>query len=222
MSSRYALYWSPDPQDGLWHWACRWLGRDPASGQRHPQAQEVAAVTSGPARYGFHATLKPPFFLREGRSPAQLLEAVDAFVAGRVPFSVPPLALTELDGFLALMPTGPSGRLDQLAADCVRLFDPFRAPPAPAELEQRRARGLDETEEAHRRAWGYPYVLDRFRFHLTLTGRLADPGPWQRRLAEDTSPFCVRPFRIDALAVFEEPERGAPFRVLARLPFAGS
>ena len=54
---------------------------------------------------------------------------------------------------------------------------PFARPPGAAELERRRKAGLSAAQEKMLLRWGYPYVLDEFRFHLTLTGRLQPEGP---------------------------------------------
>ena len=32
---------------------------------------------------------------------------------------------------------------------------------------------LSEAQRAHLLRWGYPYVMDEFRFHMSLTGSLA-------------------------------------------------
>lgn len=221
MSARYALYWTPDPASNLWRWACRWLGRDPLLGIEYPCDPALLPVVEEPRRYGFHATLKPPFRMRDDKDPASFMAAVEEFAHAREPFVAPPLELANLNGFLALVLSGPSPRMDRLAADCVRLFDVYRALPDEIELARRRAHGLDAIEEANLRAWGYPYVLDRFRFHLTLTGRLADDRALKMRLEADTAAFCAEPLRIDALTVFEQKEDGTAFRVSARFPFKG-
>jgi hypothetical protein len=195
VSARYALYWCPDPASDLWRWACRWLGRDPLSGVEYAGDPARRPLVEEPQRYGFHATLKPPFRMRPDKDPAGFMAAVEAFAMAREPFVAPPLELAQLGGFLAL--------------------------PDPPELARRRARGLDPIEEANLRAWGYPYVLDRFRFHLTLTGHLADSRQVKAQLAADTAAFCKEPLKVDALAVFEQPAEGEPFRLTARFPFRG-
>jgi putative phosphonate metabolism protein len=222
LSARYALYWCPDPASDLWRWACRWLGRDPVSGAEYQTFDPaMRSLIEAPRRYGFHATLKPPFRIRADKDPASFLAAVEEFATAREPFVAPPLELVEMQGFLALVLSGPSPRMDRLAADCVRSFDVYRELPTDAELAKRRAQGLDPIEEANLRAWGYPYVLDRFRFHLTLTGRPRDPQALKARLQADTAAFCMRPLRVDALAVFRQPEPDAPFQMAARFPFKG-
>jgi hypothetical protein len=65
MTTRYAIYYSPNA-DTLFHrLASEWLGRDAWSGdaQRQPAIADIPALTEEPRRYGFHATLKAPFHL---------------------------------------------------------------------------------------------------------------------------------------------------------------
>ena len=105
----------------------------------------------------------------------------------------------------------------------MREFDRYRAPLS-AEDRARRELGqlLSEPEREHLERWGYPYVLDRFRFHMTLTGPLERAGARTR-----SRPSCRRPWRshlaepvpIDQLALFTQTHRVAPFRVVARFPF---
>ena len=59
-----------------------------------------------------------------------------------------------------------------LAQACVETFEPFRAPLAEEELARRRAVPLSARQEANLERWGYPYVAEDFRFHMTLTARL--------------------------------------------------
>jgi len=137
---RYALYFAPAAHHPLWTAGCRWLGRDPESGASDGGGPHRA----DPRRYGFHATLKPPFALREGLSRAQLLAALSHFVDERAPFAMPALHVATLGDFLALRPieagaAAPGQPLRDLADDCVRLFDEFRRP-ASARLLARTSR----------------------------------------------------------------------------------
>ncbi|MGQ3281168.1 MAG: DUF1045 domain-containing protein, partial [Shinella sp.] len=71
---RYALYFTPSASDPLTLSAQRWLGRNAFTGATLAQlsvqgfdAATLAGLTADPRRYGFHATLKAPFSLAEGR-----------------------------------------------------------------------------------------------------------------------------------------------------------
>jgi hypothetical protein len=93
-------------------------------------------------------------------------------VLARAPVTIPSLEVRRLGGFIAVVPTEPSAALADLAAATVAALDPFRAPPSEAELARRRKARLSDRQEALLMKWGYPYVMEEFRFHLTLTGRL--------------------------------------------------
>lgn len=178
---RYGLYWLPDPGAEPWaRHATDWLGWDAVAGAAcgPPEGLPVlplpwAEITATPRRYGLHATLKPPFHLAEGCREDVLRDACARLAATCAPVTLPRLALTPLGRFLALTAPGDQGALKALAAACVRGVDAFRAPASEAELARRRMAGLSEEEDANLLRWGYPYVMERFRFHVTLTGRLS-------------------------------------------------
>jgi putative phosphonate metabolism protein len=225
--ARYAVYYAPEPDSPLWRFGCRWLGYDPECSIDYPpeplpgfDAAWLAAITAGPRRYGFHATLKPPFALRQGMTPGQLIAAVARFSAARPVVVAPPLGLVVLDRFLALRPAGVCPALDGLAAACVRELDAFRAPAPEAELARRRRAGLTLRQERLLVSWGYPYVMEEFRFHLTLTGRLDEASREQLRLtlAPVVAPLCREPLAITGLALYQQPDRSSPFELLERFP----
>src|SRR5262249_54746601 len=53
---------------------------------------------------------------------------------------------------------------------CVTAFDNFRSPVTPEERRRRLGAGLTNRQIENLDRWGYPYVLEDFRFHMTLTG----------------------------------------------------
>ena len=224
MTARYALYFAPPCTHPLWIAGCAWLGRDPGKGT----TSAGGAHRDDPRRYGFHATLKPPFALRDGTTRTQLTDALTRFVDERAAFAMPRLAVAQLGDFIALRPldhdaTAPGQPLRELADDCVRLFDEFRRPPSPAETARRLAAGLDEQQRGNVDRWGYPHVFDRWRFHMTLTDSLADDRLRAELLADATRHFAdalAEPLRCDGVALFVEDEPGADFRLLRRLDFA--
>ncbi len=226
---RYAIYWTPEANSPLFVWGSHWLGWCADQGIPCPQPRvpglprPIDELTATPRRYGFHATLKPPFRLAEGGSRWSLAEALEDF-AGRTPaFSAPRLELAALDGFLALRPSAAAPKLDALASSCVREFDRFRAPPTREELKRRRAAGLDAVEARHLERWGYPYVMDRFRFHLTLTGSLdaADAERTAQALAPQLAALTASPLTIREIALFGDPGNGHPFCLLERYALTG-
>ena len=224
MTARVALYFAPSCTHPLWIAGCEWLGRDPGQGT----TSEGGPHRADPRRYGFHATLKPPFALRDGTTRTQLTDALSRLVDERVAFDMPRLAVAQLGEFIALRPVGrdatsPGQPLRELADDCVRLFDEFRRPPSPAETARRMAAGLDEQQCWNVDRWGYPHVFEQWRFHMTLTDSLSDDRLRAGLLADATRHFAdalAEPLRCDGVALFVEDEAGADFRLLRRFDFA--
>ena len=205
---RYAIYYTPPPETALARFGSAWFARD-------------ALCLDEPRRYGFHGTLKAPFRLAAGASEAGLLRAAESFAAERAAFSGPPPRLCVLAGFLALAPSKPFKEIGRLAADCVAVFDRFRAPASETELARRRRAGLSPRQEALLLRWGYPYVMDAFRFHLTLTGRLDEAGLDRERAEAESMLAGLTPaFSIDAVTVMVEPADGQAFHALRRCQFA--
>lgn len=225
---RYAIYLAPSPDTPFWRAASRVIGRDAVTGESLPfpplapcDAADWAEVTAEPRRYGFHATLKAPFELAEDVDEALLVEAARGFAAARHGFSIADLSVKAMKSFIALTPDAPHADLDGLAADCVVAFEPFRAPLAPAERARRVATLADPRHVASVDRWGYPWVFEDFRFHMTLTGPLAEPR--REAVRAELAAFLgdvARPFAVDAIVVFRQERRDAPFRVLERFPFA--
>jgi putative phosphonate metabolism protein len=229
MSARYAIYFAPPAGSNLAHFGDRWLGRDAASGRPVPppaldalDAGRQRAITEAPRHYGFHGTLKPPFHLAEGCDIDDLRRAITEFAANQSPFEIAALCLREIADFVALVPAGATPALSQLADACVMAFDAYRAPAGAAELARRHAAGLTPRQAELLARWGYPYVLDEFRFHLTLTGSIADPA--ERALVAGllqplVAPLIDRPVPVRELCLFHQPDRAAPFRLIQRFPF---
>ena len=138
--------------------------------------ERLAEITADPRLYGFHGTLKAPIALADGVTERDLLAAAGNFAVGRRSVIVPSMTLACMSGFMALVPSQPSAELQDLADSCVIEFDEFRQPADEAELARRRAAGLSPRQEELLLRWGYPYVLEEWRFHLTLTGRIGDDG----------------------------------------------
>ena len=231
MAYRYAVYWAPPRDHPLWLAGCAWLGRDPETGEtfdKNPEPlvlrEEHARLVADASRYGWHATLKAPFRLAEGQTEADLDAALRDFAATRTPFASPPLVVAPLAGFLAVVSAAPSPALSALADDAVRAFDRFRAPLTEQELAKRLRNGLTPRQQQMLNTWGYPYVMEEWRFHMTLTGRLAEERVATLRpaLAERFAPALVTPPLFCEIALYAEPEPGAPFRLLRRYPFRGA
>ena len=231
-TDRYALYFAPAPDTAIWLFGIGWLGRDPISGAAIPQPkvpglspEQLAAATESPRNYGFHATMKPPFHLAEGTSADALIAEARSFASLHRSFDAPPVSIKRIGRFQAFALTTSSPEMNQLAADCVTHFDRFRAPPSEAELAKRRERGLTDRQEQYLQTWGYPYVMEEFRFHMTMLGSNRDETVHDAvtaYLTPKAAIFAKEPLRVDAICLYRQENREAPFLLVERFPFSGA
>ncbi len=222
---RIALYYAPETHDPLHQRASTWLGRDATSGAEIPQPAiagvDIAEVTADARGYGFHATLKPPFRVQGDIQAA--LQAAQDFAARTAPFALPPLQITDLDGFLALREAEPCPPLQALADGAVTALDPHRAPATEAEIARRKPENLSPRQRDYLASWGYPYVFAEWRFHMTLTRRLT---PAEKAIilpavteALGDAPAVAR--MVTDICIFAQAAQGAPFTILERLKLRG-
>lgn len=224
---RYALYWAPDPGPFA-DLSAAWLGWDADAGvaRPHPEVaglpRPVADLTAAPRRYGFHGTVKPPFRLAPGATAEALHAEAAAWCRSARAVALPGLGLHRIGGFVALTPEGDPATLTALAAGAVAALDAFRAPPDAAEVARRDPDRLTPRQRANLARWGYPHVMEDFRFHLTLTGDLPEVEAEAARAALGPlfAPVLPRPFRIDSLCLFAEGADGM-FRLLHRYMLSG-
>ncbi len=218
---RCAVYFAPAINSPWGESGRRWLGRCAMTNERFTQpivegasADDVAEILAEPVRYGWHATLKAPFRLSEGVLVSDLQAALRSLAADLRSVDLPALTVCQLGSFLALKPICEAPRVQALAAECVTRLHHFAMPLDAAELARRRRANLTLEEEELLKRWGYPWVLNRFRFHFSLTGSLAGvSAAVKQALAAAASahfealPTCA----LDRLALFVEPTRGAHF-----------
>lgn len=222
MTARAAVYYAPECDDPLWHAGGTWLGRDPQTGAALPQPPipGLDAITAAPRHYGFHATLKPP--MRVATDWDKLLEDAEKLAARIAPFALPPLAVSNLSGFVALRETAPCPALHALADSCIEAFDQHRAAPSEAELMQRRAGGLSAEQEVMLQRWGYPAAFATWQFHMTLSCRLDDAAR-AAIMAKAEAWFAAAlayPRQVRSICLFTQAD-GAPFKLAARFPLHG-
>ncbi|GGY04096.1 DUF1045 domain-containing protein [Paludibacterium paludis] len=225
---RYAIYWAPASGSALWRAGSRWLGRDAAGGSATPWPDvpglapgRFAELTREAARYGFHATLKAPFELAAGLGEQDLLGAVRRLADRCAAFHVE-AAPACLAGFPALRPlaVADEARLADLAGLAVRELHPLAATLSAADLNRRP--GLTARERERLETWGYPWVFDDYRFHVTLAALPASDREREAVLAAARAWFgAPLGLDIDALSVFRETLRGAPFERIARFALGG-
>jgi len=222
---RYTLYFAPPRSSALWRAGTQWLGRDPASNETcvppvlpgYTRAQ-CERLTKSARQYGFHATLKPPFRLTEGCTAAQLNEALQNFSRQQKAIVLPPLMVATLGDFIALRPTTECAALNTLGAQCACDFERFRAPLSDRERERRLSVPLTSRQRDLLDIYGYPYVLDEWRFHLTLSAALPED---QRQgliefLAAHFADSIQMPLTIEDIALVGQPAPQADFVLLER------
>lgn len=231
MSLRYAVYFSPAHASPWWNFGADWLGRDECN--NHMRAQptlvdispsELHGMTEEPRRYGFHATLKAPFRLKEAFDQDDLTGALHDLSKQLQPVELGHLHVAQMGQFVALLPLTASAEITALAAHCVVALDDFRAPLTDAEIARRHTETLDARGQALLAQYGYPHVLERFTFHFTLSGRVAPLVAQQivNTLAEPVHQLnLASPLLIDRLCLFVEEAPGKPFRRLADMVLGG-
>ena len=205
---RFAVY-DPGPA-ALARFGARWLGWDAPTG-RACEATAPAPWTEAARRYGFHATIKAPFRLAEGRTPEDLVRELQTLAATLAPVELPGgLVLAQIDGFLALVPRDQTVALTDLAARVVAGLDHLRAPLTKAEIARRRPETLSEVGRAHLARWGYPHVMDSFRYHMTLTGPIegADANDARAQLVPALAGLLPDPHPVTELALMGEDADG--------------
>ncbi len=218
---RYAVYFAPPPDSRWWQAGSQWLGRCAAGSTLKPMPaikgisdEAFHQVTAAPRRYGWHATLKAPFTLAPSADADQLRVALTRIAASSSAFDLPPLKVALLDDFLAIVPQNRSAAVDAVAARCVMELQPLAAPLSATELQRRRQAPLSPEQDAHLERWGYPFVLDQFQVHCSLTGSLKHLNSQQvQNLQRGAHDWFAKlpPCRFETLALFAEPTQGADF-----------
>ena len=220
---RYAIYYAAAAGSDLARFGAQLLGYDAHSGEDLPFADGVLPslpdwrdLTRDPRKYGFHATLKAPLTLAPGLTEAELLAACATFAATPRPIPVIQPVVDSISGFIAVVPAECPAELTRLAANCVRDFDKFRAPLTAEDRARRNPSALTPRQCEHLDRWGYPYVMEDFRFHMTLTGRLEAQRrePILAMLRGRFSALGLTRLAIDQIAVFRQDGADSRFRIL--------
>jgi len=227
---RYAIYYAPAQGSSLDQFGAEMLGYDAWIGAALPFPGDVIEriadwreLSSDPRKYGFHATLKAPMALADGKSEKLLLAACAEFAGAPrpIPRFVP--IVNSISGFIAVIPGERSSELQHLAADAVRAFDGFRAPLSTEERARRNPSRLTPRQAEYLDRWGYPYVMEEFRFHMTLTGRLDDTRREHvlAMLRERFARLGLAELAIDRIALFRQEDAKTPFTIIGDWPLRG-
>jgi putative phosphonate metabolism protein len=221
---RYAIYFTAAPGSPLARFGAGIVGYDSDSRNDVPRltlngvpAADLIAATQAPRRYGFHATLVAPFYL-DDQGEDRLREAVEQFAGQTASAPIGRLAVNTIAGFIAFTPHEASPAVSRLAARCVEFFERFRAPLSADDLARRSAGDLSARQRRNLERWGYPYVFDDFRFHMTLTGKLApdDRPRFHEALTEAFLPIADATHHIDSVSLMRQSDPETSFEVVTR------
>jgi putative phosphonate metabolism protein len=221
---RYAIYFAPAPGSDIDRFGAHWLGYDAFTGMDLPFPDGILRMlpdwrdlTKDPRKYGFHATLKAPFSLAPGKTEANLFAACETFAS--TPPAIPVLTpvVGSISGFIAVIPAEPPAELIRFAADCVSAFDSFRAPLTAEDRARQNPSQLTPRQRGQLDRWGYPYVMEDFRFHMTLTGRLDAERrePILTMLRRSFSAIDLKTLAIDRIALFRQETATSRFRIIS-------
>jgi len=223
-NSRFAIYYLLPPEHQLHTLASHWLGYDIHQGKIIPQAELLPEYlrlhqnqVGAALLYGFHGTLKAPFRLAKHYDVSQLIQELDQFVDEYKAFHCSDLRLTSLGHFLALSPEKTCSAMNRLADDCVKHFDPFRAPLSEQEYQKRKPHQLNLRQRELLGQWGYPYVLGEYRFHMTLSAQLEQKkqDELQSALQDYLAPALKNDFHVDRLYLCCQSAQGKNFEVIS-------
>ena len=215
--SRYAIYYIPDLP--LFQIGSDWLGWNSITGQETTLSADHRRITDRPRKYGFHATVKPPFSLASNSTQGDLQDAFQTFCASVSPATGGTLKISRLGRFLAMTQDVQSNEVTELAASTVSHFDKFRAPLSDQDIAKRRQRRLTPQQDALMLRWGYPYVMQEFKFHMTLTGPLApnEIDAIEHDANTRFQEFIGQPLKIASLALLGEDSDSGRFHVVDKL-----
>jgi hypothetical protein len=204
-NARWAVYFVPEPDELLGTLGQAWFA-----------AHDRAAYLASPMRYGFHATLKAPFRLRDDATADGLRLSARRLAKRLDAVAVEGLEVVAMGRYLALMPERPCPTVAALARRLVAGLDPFRAP------ARRHWTGLTPRQRHNARQWGYPWVGREYHFHMTLAGPFAGApdAAWLERARRHFAPLAGRQgVHIDTISLCRQPSAGVPFSEIVRLPF---
>lgn len=224
---RYAIYFVPSVASALYRFGAELIGYDAYTGQPLPfvggietEIEGWKQLTTDPRKYGFHATLKAPISLAPGRTENELSAAMHEFA--RMPRSIPVIAPTvrSISSFIAIVPDGPCPELQKFAEDCVTEFDSFRAPLTIPDRERRNVSALTDRQIKYLDRWGYPYVFEEFRFHMTLAGYLPAErlGPVTEVLQKRFAALGLKSLPVDRLALLRQNDAASGFTLIHHWP----
>ena len=176
---RYAIYYAPIENCGLDVFGKCLLGWDPYKGEeitnsyppKLPNLQKFSRFVLTPKQYGFHGTIKAPFRLKDGYTYNDLENKVCEISKQIHSFYIDKLIIKKLGNFIALIPTN-NLKVNDVSNKFVEGLDYLRDELSENEIKKRNPIKLTSRQKKMLFKWGYPYVFNEFKFHLTLTSKL--------------------------------------------------
>ncbi len=228
-SARYAICYAPEQGSTLEAFDRSWFGRlnskPTASLVPGLTFKRLEFLTTGPRNYGLHGTLKPSFELNPHTTEAALL-AVAKIFAGRLgPITLPALELGEIGVIVSFVLTSSSAALEDLQSACVRAFDGYRQPLTNSQEESYKRNRLTVHQDKMLDHWGYPYVMEEFDFHISLTDPVPDEkerAAIMKALPKLAGAVLGKPLVMSEIAVFRQESEKEPMAIIARIPFGRS
>jgi hypothetical protein len=229
MPARYALSYVPEKDSPLSNFGREWLGRDIDTAEELEQHQvpgvakeRLKELTHWRRSDGLHGVLKPPFHLNPGSSFNGLMDTAHLFAQFLEQVEIPQLEVNIIGKFVALTPTIASRQLVELASDCVRVFEGYRKPIMVDVDSRYRHDKLTVYQKRMLKHWGYPYVMEEFRFFIPLTDRIEDDEERNlitKAITKISKPVLKQPLSIRELTVLGQISRQDPMRIVTRIPF---
>ncbi|MDR2443524.1 MAG: DUF1045 domain-containing protein [Deltaproteobacteria bacterium] len=210
MSYRYAIYYVPKMESQLYKLGRQALGYCLYLGRPYPSA---SAPTEKAAVYGFHATIIAPF--RTASSRQDITDILSSASKLLFPVNLTGLKLVGLSpGFPALAIDAGNYKLAVLERTLLELLTEVRLPPTEDEINKRGILTARQMEYVQK--WGYPWVLEEFRFHLTLGDIVTDPIELKKKIATLSvifTPKVLTSVVLDSLALCVQDKPKSYFRL---------
>ena len=176
---RYAIYYVPSENSELDLFGKCWLGWDPYKGvettksdlSKLPSFKKFSSLVLTPKQYGFHGTIKAPFKLKNEYTYNDLENKVREISKQIHSFYFDQLIIKKLGNFIGLIPTN-NLKINAVSNKFVEELDYLRDELSESEIKKRKPHKLTSNQKQMLFKWGYPYVFDEFKFHLTLTSKL--------------------------------------------------
>ena len=176
---RYAIYYVPSENSELDLFGKCWLGWDPYKGvettksdlSKLPSFKKFSSLVLTPKQYGFHGTIKAPFRLKNEYTYNDLENKVREISKQIHSFYFDQLIIKKLGNFIGLIPTN-NLKINAVSNKFVEELDYLRDELSESEIKKRKPHKLTSNQKQMLFKWGYPYVFNEFKFHLTLTSKL--------------------------------------------------